>query len=46
MNSDYKEMVPEIENKDGSTLMLVPAGEFQMGITEDEAGRLVEQYGW
>ena len=46
MNSDTNEMVPEIENKDGSTLMLVPAGEFQMGITEEEAGRLVEQYGW
>ena len=30
-----------IENKDGSTLLRVPAGEFPMGTTEEEARQLI-----
>lgn len=31
---------------DGSTLLLIPAGEFLMGTTAEEASQMVAQYGW
>ena len=34
------------DNKDGSTLILIPAGDFLMGTDEDDAHRMARQHGW
>ena len=34
------------DNKDVSTLILVPAGDFLMGTDEDDAHRMARQHGW
>ncbi len=35
-----------IQNQDGSTLLLVPSGDFLMGTDDSEAEQMIRQYGW
>src|SRR5437879_10613497 len=35
-----------VTNRDGSTLIRIPAGDFLMGTTDEEAAAMIRQYGW